>query len=58
MTDASPAWVIRDETGARIARCKAESREAAIEAFCFPALRPEAYFGPDGGWTCVEEEAL
>jgi hypothetical protein len=48
-------WIVRDETGALFCLIAAASRDKAINAFCYPALRKEAYFGPDGdGWACEE----
>lgn len=48
-------WVVRDERGEIVCRVAAETQEEAIAAFCHPALNPDAFFGPDGGWT-VEHE--
>jgi hypothetical protein len=45
-------WVISDECGNPVASCRAATREKAIEAFCYPALRADAYFSTEGGWTC------
>jgi hypothetical protein len=50
MTDVVP-WVILDELGKPVAKIQAATQSGAIKAFCYPALREEAYFGT-GGWTC------
>ena len=51
-------WVVRDELGETVCAIYAVSRDEAIDIFCHPALRREAYFSPRngdlGGWTCEE----
>jgi hypothetical protein len=37
-------WVILDERKKPVARYRSPTREKAIDAFCYPALRKEAYF--------------
>lgn len=43
-------WIVRDELGRPVARVGGVDRDAAIRAFCYPALRAEAYFGPGSAW--------
>lgn len=60
-TDAEAAglkrFVIRDELGHPVEAYMARDVDHAIELFCYPALRKEAYFGPGSGWTCAQENA-
>lgn len=43
---------VRDEDGRIVASIYARSQDEAIEAFCYPGLNRDAYFGPQGCWTC------
>lgn len=42
---------IRDDEDRIVASVYARNRDEAIDIFCLPALRREAYF-VHGGWTC------
>lgn len=57
-TDTRKQWVVRDELGEIQCAIYATTQDEAIDIFCRPALRREAYFGPRdgifGGWTCEE----
>jgi len=65
MTEATPPpaasapmrkFVVCDQDGEIIEIIYADTRDEAIDTFCRPALRKEAYFGPDGEWSWEEEE--
>jgi hypothetical protein len=51
-------FIVCDQNGGTFEIVYAKTRDEAIDTFCRPLLRKEAFFGPDAiwQWTCEECE--